>query len=79
MSVVTTRLTPEVVQALDQIAEARHRSRAEVVREAVDLYLEEWADYSIALDRLRDPADPIISLAELRAEVAGQPVGGSKG
>lgn len=35
MSVVTTRLTPEVVQALDQIAEVRRRSRAEVVRESV--------------------------------------------
>lgn len=79
MSVVTTRLTPEVVQALDQIAEVRRRSRAEVVREAVDLYLEEWADYSIALDRLRDPADPIISLAELRAELVGQPVGEAEG
>jgi predicted DNA-binding protein len=79
MTVVTTRLTPEVVQALDQIAELRRRSRAGVVREAVDLYLEEWADYSIALDRLHDPADPVISLAELRAELAGPPVGGSEG
>jgi RHH-type rel operon transcriptional repressor/antitoxin RelB len=79
MSVVTTRLAPEVVQALDQIALVRRRSRAEVVREAVDLYLEEWADYSIALDRLRDPADPVISLAELRAELVGQPVGNSEG
>ena len=73
MSIITTRLTPEVVQALDRIAEARRRSRAEVVREAVDLYLEEWADYSIALDRLRDPADPVISLEELRAEIAQAP------
>lgn len=79
MSVVTTRLTPEVVQALDQIAEMRRRSRAEVVREAVDLYLEEWADYRIDLNRLHDPADPIIYLAKLRAELAGHPVGNSEG
>ena len=79
MSVITTRLAPEVVQALDRIAEARRRSRAEVVREAVDLYLEEWADYSIALDRLRDPADPVISLEELRAEIARPPSRGPVG
>jgi RHH-type rel operon transcriptional repressor/antitoxin RelB len=79
MSIITTRLAPEVVQALDRIAEARRRSRAEVVREAVDLYLEEWADYSIALDRLRDPADPVISLEELRAEMAQAPSRGSVG
>ena len=30
------------------------------------MYIKEYADLQIALDRLNDPADPVISLQEMR-------------
>jgi len=38
-----------------------------VVLRALEAYLAEYADYQIALDRLRDKDDPVISRTALRA------------
>lgn len=59
-NVVATRFPPETVAALDAVAQERRRTRAEIVREAVDVYLARWADYGIALDRLADPTDEVV-------------------
>ena len=59
-NVVATRFPQETVQALDAVARERKRTRAEIVREAVDVYLARWADYAIALDRLGDPTDEVV-------------------
>jgi len=53
--VVATRFPKETIDELDAVARARRRTRAEIVREAVALYLARWADYAIALDRLHAP------------------------
>ena len=57
----------------------RKRTRAEIVREAVDIYLKEWADYAIALERLRDPHDPVLPAEEFWAEVEGGALGRDDG
>ncbi len=51
---------PDTIDALDAVARERRRTRAEIVREAVDVYLARWADYGIALDRLADPNDEVV-------------------
>jgi len=63
-NVVATRFPQEVIDELDEVARERKRTRAEIIREAVQVYLAEWADYAIALDRLNDPNDAIISEEE---------------
>lgn len=55
---VTARLPNPVVEALDRVATQLHRSRADVIRLAIDRYIEDFDDLSVALDRLRDPSDP---------------------
>ncbi len=45
---------------------ATDRSRTYLILRALGAYLAEQADYQIALDRLRDKDDPVISSAELR-------------
>ena len=60
MSQITARLPDDVVKALDAAAKALHRSRADIVRQAVERYLEDFDDLSVALERLRDPADPVL-------------------
>ena len=68
-NVVATRFPESIIAELDEVARERKRTRAEIIREAVEIYLTEWADYAIALERLRDPHDPILSAEEFWAEV----------
>ncbi len=66
---VTARLPAPVVEALDATARALRRSRAEVIRLAVERYLEDFDDLSVAVDRLRDPADPVLDWDRVRREL----------
>jgi predicted DNA-binding protein len=66
MSQITARLPDDLVSALDRAAKALHRSRADVVRQAIEAYLEDFNDLSIALHRLQDPADECIDWEEAR-------------
>ena len=43
-----------------------NRPRSYLVRKAIEVYLEEYAEYQVALDRLRDKDDEVISSKELR-------------
>ena len=60
MSQITTRVPDELVAALDAAAAQLKRSRAEVVRHALERYLEDFDDLEIALQHLRDQSDPVI-------------------
>ena len=68
---ITVRLPDEQTAALDAAAAALKRSRAEVVRQAVAQYLEDFDDLSVAVERLRDPADPVLDWDEVRRELLG--------
>ncbi|MCI0340593.1 MAG: hypothetical protein L0216_05505 [Planctomycetales bacterium] len=46
------------------------RPKSSLIRKALEAYLEDYADYQIALDRLRDKDDPVISGAEMRRRLA---------
>ena len=66
MSQITARLPDATVEALDAAAKALDRSRAEIVRQAVESYLEDFDDLTVALQRLRDPTDPVLDWDEVR-------------
>ena len=57
--------------SLDAAAVQLKRSRADVVRLALERYLEDFDDLSTALDRLRDPSDPVLDWDEVRRELLG--------
>ena len=63
---VSVRMPDELVQELDSVAKSTERSRSFHIQKALKIYLEEQADLQIALDRLHDTSDPIISLDEMR-------------
>ena len=67
MSQITARLSDETIAALDRAATTLRRTRAEIVRQAIELYLEDYADLSAAIDALRDPADEIHDWEEVRS------------
>ncbi len=74
-NVVATRFPESIITELDEVARERKRTRAEIIREAVEIYLSQWADYAIALDRLHDPNDPVLTSEEFWAEVGEDEVG----
>ena len=63
---VSVRMPDELVRDLDSVAKTTERSRSFHIQKALEIYLEEQADLQIALDRLHDTSDPIISLDEIK-------------
>jgi RHH-type rel operon transcriptional repressor/antitoxin RelB len=55
-----------VVTILSEIAKETERPKSFHVQKALKAYLVELADLQIALDRLHDPSDPIVSIDEMR-------------
>ena len=68
MSQVTARLPDELVEDLDAAARDLKRSRAEVIRQAIERYIENFDDLSVAIDRLRDPSDPVLDWDDVRRD-----------
>lgn len=66
---VTARLASPVIDALDAAARELQRSRADVIRLAVEHYLEDFGDLRVAIDRLRDPGDPALEWDQVRREL----------
>ena len=66
---VTARLPDPMVDALDMAAQQLRRSRADIIRLAVEHYLEDFDDLSIAIHRLRDPSDPVLDWDRVRREL----------
>ncbi len=63
---MSLRLPERVARQLEKLASTTERPKSYLIRKAVETYLAEYADYQIALERLHDADDPIISGAELR-------------
>jgi len=66
---VSIRMPDELVRELDSVAKTTERSRSFHIQKALEIYLGEQADLQIALDRLHDTSDPIISIDEMRDEL----------
>ena len=63
---ISVRLSDSVAKKLGQIAKETERSRSFVVQKAVEAYLDDFSDLQVALDRLRDSSDPVISSKDMR-------------
>ena len=71
MTQITARVPDELAEALNSAAAQLKRSRADVIRQALERYLEDFDDLSAALDRLRDPSDQVLDWDEVRRELLG--------
>lgn len=69
MSTVSVRLPDGLEKALESIIKETERSKTFIIRKALETYIEEYADYQIALDRLTDKNDRIISSKELKKDL----------
>lgn len=73
MSQITARLPDELVAELDQAARTLRRTRAELVRQAIEYYLDDFEDISRAIEVLRDPADPVLDWESVKRGLIEQP------
>ncbi len=69
MGQVSARLPDELVRGIDDAAKRLKRSRADVIRQAVEYYLDDVEDLRLAVERLQDPADPVLDWGEVRARL----------
>ena len=69
---ISLRLPEVIHEQLEEIATESDRTKSYLIRKAIERYLEEYADYRIALDRLHDKDDEIISPKELRKRLASK-------
>ena len=72
MSQITARLPAELVASLDAAAAELRRTRAEVVRQAIEYYLEDFEDLNLALQASRDPADAVLDWETVKNELLNQ-------
>ena len=72
MSQITARLPDELVLLLDKAATVLHRTRADIVRQAIEYYLEDFEDLNLALLALQDPADAVLDWDAVKQDLLNQ-------
>ena len=60
------RLPDELARKLNDIAKETERSKSFIIQKAIESYLDDFADLQVALDRLQDKTDKVISSAEMK-------------
>jgi RHH-type transcriptional regulator, rel operon repressor / antitoxin RelB len=70
-SPISLRLPDDMEAKLEETSKRLKRSKSFILKSALQQYLDEYADYQIALDRLNDKDDPILSAAEFRGSYRG--------
>ena len=63
---ISIRLPDELAEHLKGIAKETGRPRSYIIQKAIEVYLEDYSDLQVALDRLRDKTDAVITGKELR-------------
>jgi predicted DNA-binding protein len=68
---ISLRLPADIDSQLEATSKRLNRPKSYIIRSALEQYFSEYADYQIALDRLNDKDDEILSAAEFRKEYGG--------
>jgi len=63
---ITIRTPDDILRKLDDVAKETDRSKSYHILKAIEYYIEEYADLQVALDRLNDTTDPVVSMNEMK-------------
>lgn len=63
---MSIRMSDSMAERLEKLSKEINRSKAYIIKSALQKYFDEYADYQVALDRIRDKDDRIISSEEMR-------------
>jgi RHH-type transcriptional regulator, rel operon repressor / antitoxin RelB len=66
---ISIRIPDELAVRLAEIAEETERPKSFHIQKAIESYLSELADLQVALDRLHDATDLVISLKDMRKDL----------
>ncbi len=66
---ISVRIPDNIAAKLNEISKETERPKSFHVQKALESYLNEIADLQVALDRLHDTSDPVISIDEMRSEL----------
>jgi RHH-type rel operon transcriptional repressor/antitoxin RelB len=66
---ISVRISDDLALKLDEIAKETERPKSFHVQKALESYLDDLADLQVALDRLHDPSDPVISIDAMRNDL----------
>ncbi len=66
---ISVRISDELASKLSEISKETERSKSFHVQKALEAYLAEIADIQVAIDRLHDTSDPVISIKDMRKEL----------
>ena len=66
---ISMRIPDNLASKLSEIAKETERPKSFHIQKALEAYLEELADLQVALDRLRDTSDPVVSISDMRKEI----------
>lgn len=71
MPQISARVPEQLVAEMDRAAASLDRSRADLIRQAIEYYLDDLEDLALGLEALQDPSDPILDWSEVRDELLG--------
>ena len=63
---VSLRLPDELAEKLNDIAKETERPKSFIIQKAIESYLDDIADLQVALDRLQDKTDKVISSEKMK-------------
>jgi RHH-type rel operon transcriptional repressor/antitoxin RelB len=66
---ISIRLADDLASKLSDIAKETERPKSFHVQKALEAYLAELANLQVALDRLRDTSDPVVTTDDMRNEL----------
>ena len=66
---ISVRIPDDLASKLSEIAKETERSKSFHVQKALEVYLAELADLQVALDRLHNASDPVVTIDEMRKEL----------
>lgn len=67
---ISVRLSPTTAKRLERLAKEIDRPKSQLINKALEEYLEEYEDHPVAIGRLNDKNDRIISSKEMRKKLS---------
>jgi RHH-type rel operon transcriptional repressor/antitoxin RelB len=66
---ISVRIPDQLASKLTEISKETERPKSFHIQKALEAYLTELADIQVAIDRLHDTSDPVISIEDIRKEL----------
>ena len=63
---LSVRISEPLAKELDEVAKSTERSRSFHIQQALKSYLKEQDDLQIALERLQDSTDRVVSMEDMK-------------